>query len=115
MATANSRKQLSSRPRILPLLILIPSSTLSLLHPHSSLLSILSVTATPVIANIFITYFRTSSGSGTTHGIELTLPLELDGADSIVNDLLRGTDSAVLFMIFDWCYLECLALEFKSM
>ncbi len=69
-----------------------------------------------VLIPIFVAHAAGSSSvrSGTAHGIELALPLTLDGTDGVVDDLLGCADAAVDFMIPDWFDLEKFALEFVS-
>lgn len=88
----------TSCPRVLPLLILVPTPRLPLLHPRNTLISLVTV-----LIPVFVTHAADSSSvrGGTAHGVELALPLTLDGTDGVVDDLLGCADAAVDFMVPD--------------
>lgn len=98
----------ASCPRVLPLLILVSTPSLPLLHPRHALISLVTV-----LVPIFITDATGSSvRRRATHGIELALPLALDGTDGVVDDLLGCADAAVDCMVPDGFDLETFTLEF---
>merc|ERR1719491_932728 len=100
----------SSRPRILPPLILVPSLRLPLLRPRPAPISVVPV---PVFAGVAGTRSPAAAGRS-AHGVDLAVSHALDGSDVVLDELHRGANAPALLVVPDGLDPEALALEFAS-
>ena len=93
---------------MLSLLILVPSSILSLCHTHFSSISV-------HLPTLILSRFSGKSARGTTHSVYFPITHSLFGPDDILDDFSRDSDATIFLVIPDGFYLDAFAVELVSL